>query len=277
MILIIHLASIVGVDVTIKNFDKVILNLKNTLLLTNLSKKHNKPIIFSSSSDVYGLLGIFKKRAFKEDDFLVFEFSNRWNYAHIKSLEENAIRLSGLPFIIFRVFNTYGFGVDLKKPSRVFSNFLYSIIFKKPLIIYGKGNQKRAFCYIDDTIRGFILGVNYLVKTNCREIFNIGNDKEICTLNNLKDLMLKTAKKMGILKEEIPVLYLPIEKRGDIFTDIEFRRPDLTKIKKILGYKPEINLKKGIVLSFKKALKFKKAWLKVLQSPKFLSPVVRVL
>lgn len=263
--LIIHLASIVGVDITIKNFKKVIQNLKNTLILTKIAQKYNKPIIFSSSSDVYGLLGIFKKKSFKEDDFFVFEFSNRWNYAHVKCLEENVIRLSNLPFIIFRIFNTYGFGVDLKKPSRVFASFLYSIIFKKPITIFGRGNQKRAFCYVDDTVKGFILGVKYLIKNKCKETFNIGNDKEIYSINELKDLMIKIAKKLKILHEDIDVIYLPTKERGDIFTDIEFRKPDLSKIKNILGYEPKIDLKTGIELSFKKALKFKNKWIKLLQ------------
>lgn len=264
--LIVHLASIVGVDVTIKNFKRVIQNLKNTLILTNIAKKYNKPIIFSSSSDIYGLLGVYKEKDFKEDDYLIFESSSRWNYAHIKCLEEEAIKLSNLPFIIFRIFNTYGFGMDLKKPSRVFSNFLYSIIFQKPIVIYGDGNQKRSFCYVDDTVRGFILGINYLMKNKCKEILNIGNNQEICSVNNLKDKMIKIAKKLNILTKELEVRYLPVKERGVIFTDIEFRKPDLSKIKKMLSYEPKINLDKGIELSFKKAIKFKNKWLKLLKS-----------
>ncbi len=263
---VVHLASLVGVDVTIKNFKGVIQNLKNTVIITDLCKKYNKPIVYASSSDVYGLLGLIKRKKFKEDDLLVFQNSQRWNYAKVKSLEENYIKIKNIPYIIFRIFNTYGFGVDLKRPSRVFSSFLYSIIFHKPLIIYGDGNQKRAFCYIDDLVNGFILGINFVLKNHCRETFNIGNDKEIYSINQLKNIMISEAKKLKIIKQNLPVLYLPLEERGAKFIDIEFRQPDLSKIKKVLGYTPKISLREGVRLSLKNALKYKNKWKRILNS-----------
>ena len=59
--------------------------------------------------------------------------------------------------------------------GRVVTNFIVQALKNQDITIYGDGSQTRSFCYVDDTVAGLLLALNY----DKPEIFNIGNDNEI--------------------------------------------------------------------------------------------------
>ena len=133
-----------------------------------------------------------------------------------------------LKSIIFRYPNVYG---PRQRPDMAFHKFIKLILENKPIRIYGNGKQTRDFTYIDDICNGIILSA----KTDNieGEIFNLGYGKSI-ELNYVINLLQNYIGDFNIVHEE--------KKEGDVthtFADTE-------KARKILGYKPKINIEKGL-------------------------------
>ncbi|MBZ2164589.1 NAD-dependent epimerase/dehydratase family protein [Methanobacterium spitsbergense] len=95
--------------------------------------------------------------------------------------------------------------------------------------IWGDGEQSRSYCYIDDCIEGILR----LMKSDFNQPLNIGSDRLI-TINEIADLIIDISGK-------------DIEKKYDLSAPqgVRGRNADLTLIKKILGWEPQIPLEKG--------------------------------
>jgi len=96
--------------------------------------------------------------------------------------------------------------------------------------IWGDGKQTRSYCYIDDAIRGIVL----LMESGYDKPLNIGSDR-LVTINELADIIIGIAGKKITKKHNLDT---PQGVRG--------RNANLTLVKKILGWKPEIPLEKGL-------------------------------
>jgi len=142
-------------------------------------------------------------------------------------------RYHGLDTRIVRIFNTYGPRMR-PQDGRVVSNFIVQALQKKPLTIYGEGNQTRSFCYVSDLINGI---VRLLEVENSKEVempVNIGNPEER-TVRYLAELVLKlTGSSSTIVKEPLPT------------DDPRVRCPDITRAKKLLGWQPEYLVDRGL-------------------------------
>ncbi len=133
---------------------------------------------------------------------------------------------------VARIFNTYGPRMH-PNDGRVVSNFIIQALQGKPLTVYGKGEQTRSFCYVDDLVEGFIRLMN-----NTNEDFtgpaNLGNPGEF-TIMELAELVLKHTGS----KSKIDFLPLPED-------DPKQRRPDITVAKTAFGWEPAIKLEEGL-------------------------------
>jgi UDP-glucuronate decarboxylase len=130
---------------------------------------------------------------------------------------------------IARIFNTYGPRMD-KNDGRVVSNFINQALTNKNITLYGKGDQTRSFCYIDDQIDGLIKLMNreYLYP------INIGNPHEI-TVKELAENILKLTGS----KSTIAYCSLPSD-------DPTNRKPNIKKAKTILAWEPKYELESGL-------------------------------
>jgi len=136
---------------------------------------------------------------------------------------------SGVKIRIARIFNTFGPHMD-KDDGRVVSNFIVQAINKKPLTIYGEGNQTRSFCYVDDLVEGLIK----LVNTDYEYPVNLGNTAEI-TISELSKIVMKEFNyDCNINTHELPI------------DDPIRRKPDISLAKKLLNWSPKIKLEDGI-------------------------------
>jgi len=139
-------------------------------------------------------------------------------------------RTHGLEVRIVRIFNVYGPRMR-PRDGRVVSNFLVQALKGDPLTIYGDGSQTRSFCYVDDEIGGFLS----LLDSDVTGPLNIGNPGEF-TIRELADLVLEiTGSTSELVFEELPE------------DDPRQRKPDLTRTTATLGWKPEIELREGLV------------------------------
>jgi UDP-glucuronate decarboxylase len=140
-------------------------------------------------------------------------------------------RQHGLPIKVARIFNTYG---PRMHPSdgRVVSNFIVQALRGEPITIYGDGLQSRSFCYVDDLISGFIA----LMETGDETTgpVNLGNPVEF----TMRELAEKVIKLTGS-RSELVSAPLPED-------DPRQRQPDISVARKVLGWKPEIDLEDGL-------------------------------
>jgi len=132
---------------------------------------------------------------------------------------------------VARIFNTYGPRMH-PNDGRVVSNFIVSALQGRPLAVYGKGNQTRSFCYVDDLVAGLI-GLMESPSDFVGPV-NLGNPGEF-TIRELAEIVIEmTGSKSSILEEPLPT------------DDPKQRRPNIELADARLDWRPTINLRKGL-------------------------------
>lgn len=223
-----HYAALVGVKRTLENPIQVLEDIEGFKNIIELSKNTGvKRIFFSSSSEIYGEPVEYPQN---ED---TTPLNSRLPYAIVKNVGEAFLRAYNqefnLDYTIFRFFNTYG---PKQSKNFVISKFLTQALNNEDITIYGKGEQTRTFCYIDDNIDVCINALNENMFIN--DVLNIGGDEPI-TMNDLAALILK------ITRSKSKIIYLPPLEEGDM----SGRKPDISKMK-TLRKKAPLTLEEGI-------------------------------
>ncbi|MCD4817881.1 MAG: GDP-mannose 4,6-dehydratase [Candidatus Cloacimonetes bacterium] len=234
-----HLAAAVGVKFIIDNpLLSLTTNIAGTENILEFSNKYKKKVLIASTSEIYGKSD---KVPFKEDDdrLLGSTYISRWSYSTAKAVDEFLslayFREKKLPVTIVRCFNTVG-PRQTGQYGMVIPKFVKSALLNHPITIFGDGKQSRCFTYVDDVVNGMIKLMNN--KQAEGEIFNIGSSQEI-TIEELA----KKIKKLTFSKSKIEYIkYEDAYEEG--FEDMLRRAPDLSKINKLIGYKPTTKLDK---------------------------------
>ena len=244
---IVHLATVVGVEETISQTVPTIENLTGTInLVEHLTPDH--VVLFGSSADVYGAHSQLYDRPMRETDLFVFEHGlvNRWVYPHVKALEENLVSNSAARSIVIRVFNSYGPDMDYPSPKRVIPHFIDNLLNASALRLSGDGAQTRCFCYIDDMVSGMVRAIDYARAYHgaLAECFNIGNDETI-TIRALAQRMVALALELGLIDDALPIEANSFT-YSQRFNDTWHRVPDLTHAQRVLGYRPVVSLEEGL-------------------------------
>lgn len=185
-----------------------------------------KRIIFTSTGAVYGEP---EHEASIENDSLkpntLYGLSKKYAEDCIQYYANN----SKLQFIILRFPNVYGPG----STKGVVYQFLKSIQEKGKIVIFGKGEQKRNFLFVDDAVESIIQALSW---NGGNEIFNIASE-EIYSLNEV----------VAVLKEQgvdFDVEYQP----ADETNALQILSENITKAKTMLGWKPTISFQRGLEL-----------------------------
>ena len=235
--IIFHLAAAVGVRLIIESPVRTIeTNISGTEIVLKHAAKKQKKVFIASSSEVYGKAN---KLPFREDDDMILGATSkaRWSYACSKAIDEFLAiaywREKKTPTVIGRLFNTVG-PRQTGRYGMVIPRFIQQALRGEPITVYGDGKQSRCFAAVSDVVGAVIK----LVQTDkaIGEVFNIGNNEEI-TIENLARLVKGKTKSKSPLKY---ILYEDAYEEG--FEDMLHRQPDLSKINKIIGYKPTKNI-----------------------------------
>ena len=231
---VIHLAYINGTRYFYEKPELIIdVAIKGLINVFDGCKKFKiKELYLASSSEVYQTP--FKVPTNETEMLKIPDIYNpRYSYGGGKILTElmgvNYGRKFFKRLIIFRPHNVYGPNMGTEHVIPEFIKKLKSIkgkIFK----IQGTGNEIRSFIYIEDFVNAFDL---ILHKGKHLNIYNIGTNEKI----KISELAKKVAKK---LNKMIVIRKSPLKKGGT-----KIRVPDIKKIK-LLGFKPCINLNKGL-------------------------------
>jgi len=131
---------------------------------------------------------------------------------------------------LVRIFNTYGPRLH-PEDGRVISNFIAQALANEPLTIYGKGDQTRSFCYVDDLVEGILR----LSRSEEHFPVNIGNPNEFTILECAREVL-------ELIGSKSELRYLPMPE-----DDPTRRCPDIAKAKALLGWEPKTNLRQGLI------------------------------
>jgi len=236
-----HFAGIASPNEYLYNTHKVIdLTVNPSLKIIEYCNRFKKKLFFTSTSEIYGKS--YKIPFFENDDRLLGSTSTkRWCYSTSKALVEHSIfanlnKKKG-SFIIFRLFNVYGKGLQ----GRVVDGFIGNALKNKDLKIYGTGKQTRSFLYIDDCIEIFY---RIFRKRNLEnQVVNIGNNKE----TSIKKLATLT---IELTKSKSKINYIKMNSKNKMkrsgYEDISRRVPSIIRQKKITKYSPKISLRIGL-------------------------------
>lgn len=202
-----------------------------TLNVLGLAKRVKAKCLFASTSEVYGDPLVSPQ---KEDYWgNVNPVGPRACYDEAKRCGEALCieyhRADGVEVRIARIFNTYGPRLA-RDDGRVVSNFIVQALKGEVLTLYGDGSQTRAFCYVDDTVKGLMA----LMASDYAKPVNIGNPEEV-TVKVLGEAIL------GVLGK--PAVFVSKPMPPD---DPKQRRPDISLAREILGWEPTTSLKEGL-------------------------------
>ena len=140
-------------------------------------------------------------------------------------------RQHNLEIKVGRIFNTYG---PRMRPDdgRVISNFIVQALTEKDITVYGKGDQTRSFCYVDDLVEGILR----LMKTEkgVTGPMNLGNPIEYTILEIAEIVIDQIGSKSKIIFEPLPE------------DDPKQRQPDISFAKAELNWEPKTQLKEGL-------------------------------
>jgi len=239
--LIYHMAAVVGVEHYVGDpFEVLNINVNGTQAVLKLAFKHQRKVVFSSTSEVYGRN---PKVPWSEDDDRVLGSTriDRWCYSTSKAVGEHfgfAYQSMGLPVTITRYFNVYGPRLDRLDVGRVITIFLGQALRGDPLTVIGDGAQTRCFTFIDDAIRATIAAG--VAPDTDGEAFNIGTDVEHTILQLAEAIVAVTGSKSRI--EFVPQAKV----YGDSYEDIGRRVPDVRKMHRVLGVRADTPLADGL-------------------------------
>jgi len=246
---IFHLAAAVGVQLIVdRPVHTIETNIHGSEVVLNLANKFGRKIVVASTSEVYGKN---TKVPFSEDDDTTLGSTRftRWSYACSKMVDE-FLALAyhdqfGLETIICRFFNTVG-PRQTGQYGMVVPRFVRRALRNETIDIYGSGQQSRCFCNVADVVGALVKLIECPQAVG--QVINIGSDQSI----GIEALADKVVEMTGSKSGKRSLTYE--EAYGRPFDDMLVRKPDLTKINKLIGYAPECDLDQtlGEVIDFER-------------------------
>jgi UDP-glucose 4-epimerase len=238
---IFHLASAVGVELIVNRPVEVIERcVLGTEVVLRTAHRYKRKVLITSTSEIYGKN---TRVPFSEDDDRVLgpTTKSRWSYSCSKAIDEFLalayFKERHLPVVIVRLFNTVG-PRQTGQYGMVVPRFVQQALANAPLRVYGDGTQRRCFAYVGDVVAALEALIEHPGAVG--EIFNIGSTEEI----SIEDLARRVIAAVGSTSAIERVPYEVAYEAG--FEDMLRRIPDLTKVERLIGYRPSVDLQ-GII------------------------------
>jgi UDP-glucose 4-epimerase len=234
---IVHLAAAVGVRMIVERpVHTIETNVMGTEAVLKAALRYRRRTLIASTSEVYGK---GSKIPFAEDDDVLLGSTarSRWSYAASKMVDE-FLGLAyhsefGLEVIPFRLFNTVG-PRQSGRYGMVIPRFVRQALANETITVHGDGKQSRCFCDVGDVVSA-IIGLAEHSNSPGR-VFNIGGVEEIGILALAERIKEAAHSKSDIALVPYSQAYPP----G--FEDMQRRAPDISRIEKLLGWRPTLGL-----------------------------------
>lgn len=227
---VVHLAARAGVRASVE--DPVIYTEVNELgglrLLMEAHRRGNVPIVYASTSSVYGKTKVIP---FREDDsadtpLSPYAASKRAGELMAHSFHE----VHGLPACILRFFTVYG---PRGRPDMAFFKFTQALVEGRPIRLHGEATE-RDFTFVGDIARGVIGAVEWVTKTRGFGTFNLGRSEPI--------VVRRVIELLGSALNKIPRIVLGELEPGEAFRTAA----DVSRAKAAFGYVPEVSIESGV-------------------------------
>ena len=191
---------------------------KARILVASTSEVYGDPLVHPQKEDYWGNVNPIGPRG-------VYDEAKRF----LEAMTMAYRRSHGVDTRIARIFNTYGPRMRMRD-GRVVPNFICQALRNEPITVYGKGQQTRSFCYVDDLVEGIVR----LLESNEDEPVNLGNPAEMTIMDFAVKIKELTGSSAEIVHEPLPV------------DDPQVRQPDISKARERLGWEPEVVLETGL-------------------------------
>ncbi len=232
-----HFAAAVGVKLIVEQpVHTIETNVHGTEVVLKHAYKKKKLVVIASTSEVYGKS---EDVPFREDSDLVMGPTpkHRWAYACSKAIDEFLAlaywKERKLPVVIVRFFNTVG-PRQTGQYGMVIPNFVRQALAGEPITVFGDGKQSRSFTHVADVVGALLKLVNE--PRAIGQVVNIGNTQEI----TIEDLAKRVKALSGSASN---IKYIPYDQAYESgFEDMPRRVPDLSRIERLIGYKPSHDL-----------------------------------
>jgi UDP-glucose 4-epimerase len=232
-----HLAAAVGVRLIVESPVRTIeTNVHGTEVVLKHAAKKQKTVVVASTSEVYGKSDDVPFR--EEGDInLGATVKHRWAYACSKALDEFLAlaywKEKRHPVIIVRLFNTVG-PRQTGRYGMVVPTFVRQALAGEPITVFGDGTQTRCFTYVGDVVGALVKIVG------CQEalgnVYNLGNTEEI-------SMRALAERVKALTKSSSPIVTVPYDQAYESgFEDMPRRVPDLSRIRRLIGYEPRVSL-----------------------------------
>ena len=235
---VIHLAAQAGVRYSLENPQAYIdSNLTGTLNIFECCRNFKvNNIVFASSSSVYGDNAKIPFSVKDRTDSPVSLYAATKKSCELMAYTYN--HLFGLNITGLRFFTVYG---PWGRPDMALLLFAKSILENKPIKIFGNGNMKRDFTYIDDIVNGIIAVLDWNINlgtaaltTPPAKVFNIGRGEPVGLMRFIE--ILENELEKSAIKE-----FLPMQPG-----DVPATWADTAELERLVGYKPKISLEYGV-------------------------------
>jgi UDP-glucose 4-epimerase len=211
-------------------------NIKATEVILELASRKRKPVLLTSTSEIYGKLN---KPSFNEEDDLILGPTSRarWCYAASKIIDEFLARAyhkeKGAPNVVVRLYNTIG-PRQTGQYGMVVPRFVRRALLGEPIPVFGDGTQRRSFTWVGDVTGAMIKLIER--PDAYGEVFNIGHTKDV----SIYDLAVLIKRLTGSRSDIVRVPYREAYESG--FEDMARRLPDISKLQQRIGYAPTMDL-----------------------------------
>ncbi len=226
---VVHLAARAGVRPSIEEPSLYCdVNLTGTTNIFECARKSDTPVVFASSSSVYGGS---TRVPYREDDPCLGPISP---YAATKRAGELMAFTFGhlfqLPIVALRFFTVYG---PRQRPDMAIAKFTKRVLDNQPITLFGDGTSARDYTFVRDIVSGVVAATERTPQLG-GEIINLGNSQTVelrRLIEVIEDATGKTAQ---------------IEWQADQLGDVLLTFADISRAQKLLDYAPQTKIEDGV-------------------------------
>ena len=213
----------------------LMVNSIGTQHMLELATKNDCPIILASTSEVYGDPVVHPQTEDYNGNVSPNGIRSCYDEGkrYMEAISFAYHRKHGTKIKVIRIFNTYGPRMILDE-GRLIPALVNSHLTGKVFYQHGDGSASRSFCYVDDLIKGIIAIGD--TSDSIGQVINLGNPDEY----TIKETI-------GVI-EDLTGNKINLEVINPLPDDPKRRRPDITKARNLLNWKPAISLRDGLEL-----------------------------
>ena len=230
-----HLAALAGVRPSLVDPLRYLrTNIEGTgVIIERMRELGKQRLVFASSSSVYGAKRGTEVAAFREDDPCLTPASPYAATKRMNELQLSAYRdLFGLGVFALRFFTVYG---PRQRPDMAIPKFTSAIRSGKPITLFGDGESRRDYTFIDDIVSGTVAAIER-VEPGRYEIFNLGGTATISLLDLVHNIEKVVGKQATIDWQpdqpgDVPITYANIDRARAALDYAPTTRPEAGLVK----------------------------------------------